>query len=270
MTEDELKKRETRYKSYLTRRSKWEALKSCSRHGVIGVRALRDMMIRLGEKEPFLDEVWEKKVLGDTKLFEHKDDGFFVLTDEADQIEDFGKRPEWEGERPGEDWVREAFDAALGDVPHMEPSAISASRLCLGGDWSKTGEVVVEALDGLKARGVDKPLAKLFDVAWSEAMHTTVHTAPEVHQLALWLTQTMVEVDAFARLRACLKGGDRPADILGPEDGHGSPTFDPVVFRVQEGRLGGLEALPPDESPQGVLGWIRDRLVGRGIMKESA
>lgn len=258
---------EKTYKAYLTRRSKWEAIWACQKRDMIGIAALREKMISIGERPIYLDVKWEKRILGDRKLFVHQEGDFFVLTDEADDI-DLGKRPEWEGERPGEDWVREAYDLILTQVPHMEPEAISASQLCFGEVWKATASIVVEALDRLRRRGIEKPLGKLFQIAWDEAMQVSLTKAPQVHQVGLWLTVTMGDVDAYTRARAYLGGGARPHDLLGPEDGHGSPLYYPMTTGVEVGEDGTMKSAPFDQSPRGVLEAIRQRLVYRGIMRE--
>lgn len=249
---------ETRYKAYLTRRSKYEAVRACQRRDMVGVVALREVMIGVGELRPYLDDTWAKKVLGDTKLFEPSGEGFYVLTDEAEEI-NLGKRPTWVGERPGQDWVRETFDDICARVHELEPADIKGALYCLSSKWDDTATRVIEGLDELRRKEVDKPLSKLWEFAWAESMRTTLQTAPTCQQVTMWLMNAAAEVDAYTRVRAYLREGERPADILGPEDGHGARGFPPIVYYPDR---------DPDGSPAGVLESLRHRLVRRGIMKD--
>jgi hypothetical protein len=262
---------ETRYKAYLTRLSKHEAIYACQKGGMVGAQALRDTLAGRGERREFLNDAWAKKIFGDTKLFESAGDGFYRLTDEAEEI-DLGKRPTWKGQRPGEDWVRTAYLHIMDVVEELNPDVLMGARSCLGEEWEDTARACIRALDELKTRGVEKPLGKLWKVAWDESNAVSIITSIKAHQVALWLTTTMGDVDAFTRVRAYLREDSeapRPWDVIGTEDGQVT-AYVPMTVSASKNEAGELTPDDPDLSPRGILAGIHQRLVRRGIMKERA
>lgn len=252
-----------KYRAFITRRSKWEAIKLCIDHDQAGARALREIMLRAGVPKSDLDEKWEKKILGDTKLFRLKSGEFFELADDLE----LGKRPHWSGERPGQSYVKDAYLWAIDHVPHVDPEDVRNNRSMLGDMWDPYAEFIVRALDGLRKREVEEPLAKLHQMAWTDSILFDINDHPVVHAVAKWLTLARGDVCAYTRLRAYIAGGDRPHDVLGPEDGYGSPVYvyATVGFKRDDG--GGYEEIQVDVSPDGVLRLIKSILVRRRIMR---
>ncbi len=263
MDEVETLERWKRYRAYLTRRSKWEAIRLCLKHEQVGAIALRGLMHNIGERAEDLDAKWEKRILGDTKLFRLTSNGnFFELADDLE----LGKCPTWVGERPWQNFVSDAYDWVLANVATVGVD-LSKARVLLNNKWDQVSRVIVMALDGLRKKRVEEPLTKLSDFAWDLAMVTSAKTHNTQHAISLWLTVTRIEVDAYTRLRAYIAAeGDRPWDVLGQEDGHGSPIYSPM----STGYLmadGGYEKVDVDQTPKAVLQWIRQRLVYRRILK---
>jgi hypothetical protein len=261
---------EKRYRSYLTRLSKHEAIYAGQKNEAVGVQALRDSLVKKGEVREFLDDAWAKKVFGDLKIFESNGDGFYQLTNEAGEIE-LGKRPTWKGQRPGDDWVRGAYDNIVSSIDEMSLSEVIGGTRCLSGEWRETASATISALEDLKRRGIERPLEKLWEVAWDESLKTSISESVTVHQVALWLTTTMGDTDAFVRLRAYMRDGTqpRPWDVIGVEDGQVT-AYVPTTVRASLNDAKALIAEPPDLSPRGVLESIHGRLVYRGVMKEKA
>lgn len=254
-----------KYRAYLTRRSKWEAIALCSDPDVAQVSAvhLRDVLAKNGEVRDFLDDKWEKRVLGSDK-FKDIGSGFYALVDPDE--EPSPTRPEWTGRRPGQNFGRDAHQSILASFPHVDAGDLRNDRVLLGGPWDTVADLVVHNLSIMKKRGSESPLAELFDYAWRHTPGTAVdHT--DHHALLLWLTIAMADTDAFKRLSAYVKKGeDRPADILGQEDGRGSPIYTPRTTRFEKDDNGEYRNVPRDPSPEGVMNMIRALLVQRGLM----
>lgn len=75
--------------------------------------------------------------------------------------------------------------------------------------WSKVSEIILSALDEMRADGSAQPLAALQDVAFYAALKPGAQ--PHVHTACLWLTDTRLRVERFRsnpedrELRRCLE-----------------------------------------------------------------
>lgn len=190
-----------KYKTYLTKRGKYEAHRICNRNGSVTVEALLFQMRNVGEAQDFLTEKWAKNVLSDERLFESCEDGWRMP-----ERSDLRDAPKWKGARPGEDVCGDALIDAVeairtnGRPPLWKPSNEA---------WRDFSKAMVSLLDRVKEKGVERPLAELQDRAFSESL--SAGGEGDIHIVALWLFRARMVVEDFGRMK---KGDMRDTDLL--------------------------------------------------------
>lgn len=214
-----------KYRSYLTRLSKWEAIRAViSNKGVnqVGEDHLRRVLVDLGEIRSFMDDRWAKRIFSDGNLFESDGDGFWRLknpdewkwkrgrivrfTDEHPEGH-IRKRPEWtDGVRPGEDVVGTAYEFCLDRVSNMPVPNRSDERMD-SDEWVSVGQKMVRVMKWCRKRGLEKPLAPLQEHAFQKSLLTTDRSA---HTVALWFTRARIYLDAFVAIRKSKEGDTLP------------------------------------------------------------
>lgn len=191
-----------RYKTYLTKRGKYEAHRICNRGGSVTIEALLFQMRQIGEAQEFLTEKWAKRVLSDESLFEPRDDDSWVMLERTDLRD----APKWKGARPGEDVCGDALADAVASIrPDNRPPLWKPANEA----WREFSKVMVRLLDRMKDKGVEKPLAELQERAFLESL--TAGGDSDVQVVALWLLRARMSADDFGRMR---KGETRDIDLL--------------------------------------------------------
>jgi hypothetical protein len=241
-----------KYRAYLTRRGKYEAIRICNRQQVVTVEGLRVAMLDAKELAEYVDEKWARKTLSDKKLFEPSEGAGYRMVS-GTKLPD--KAPEWSGLRPGEDPLRDTFDKAVAKVLALPNEPPWDSYRLAHGDWVHVSKIIVGAMNHLKKRGVERPLGELQSMAFSAALATDDRATQTV---ALWLIDTAYYVDAYGRLQK----GEIP-----PE---GAGYFSPSVIEHEKGEDGKLVPKEEADPVKRSLKTVRGILTRRGILKRRA
>jgi len=245
-----------RYKSYLTRLSKWAAYEQKSKRppiGVIGVSALRAYLVSVGELSAVLDDDWCKRVFSDKDLFEAAGEGFWkVLGDESPS-----KPTEWVGVRPDEDVIGDALRMGFRDVVDTGLASVVdvRSQFLLGEDWQKMHPIMLRAMQYAQRRGVAKPLIGMQDRSYAQAL---VIDDWAVQVIALWFTNTRMLLEALARFRDTVAGRSNSvtrSDLV---------FYAPQAVQVEQGVLQPVA----DVTREACLENIRGILTDRGILND--
>jgi hypothetical protein len=196
---DEVKK----YKSYLTRFSKWLAVHSSSKpkaSNLITEAILRSLVVGRGELKSFCDETWSKKVLGDQNIFEPNGEGWWkIVVDE----EKGPSRPKWEGIRPTDDVYGDALIRATEAFVQLPVTPNAKAQWLDTDSWAPAHRCMTSAMEYAKSRGSERPLIPLQELAFHRSL---VSDEPYLQLVALWLTNTRRLLEAFNRLQAVKKG----------------------------------------------------------------
>lgn len=249
---DEVKK----YRAYLTRLTKWASFNEANVDGEFNRDHLRSRIIGYGELEGFLGEDWEKKV-ATNKLFEHSSGPFFSIVDGSEKP----KRPEWKGgPRPGEDVAGNALLKIVERVNRMPEPPWKSHRLA-DQRWDPVSDVCVKAMNYMRSRCVERPLALIQERSLFEATRTD----DRAHQtVSLWFVDTRYYLEVYARLRAQAKGNDEMGE---QEMGLFKPSSSLAMFNDETGKV---EAVEEPFTVEVALCVVRDLLVKRTILKGKA
>lgn len=245
-----------RYRAYLTRLTKWVVFDE-AKDRQINQEHMRRLLIQSGEQAEHLDDGWAKRVFGDAKMFEKQAGGFFRILDGVEQ----GKKPEWKGgARPGEDVAGNTLHKLVQHVHDLDEDPPWTSHRLSDKRWEPVSRYCISALNHMRTRGIERPMAPLQDRAFAESLRTD---DPAHQTVALWLTTTRYCLDAYARVRAYEKGEGKlfwEGEL---------ELYRPTHFRAKrDPETGELAFIDEEFTVKVALEVIRDILVKRKILKE--
>jgi len=193
-----------RYKAYLTRLSKWAAVKRANKQRQVNVSALRGFLISEGELGSYLDDGWAKRVFSDADLFSDVGDGFWQVSDlSPDEAQ--AKPSKWEGVRPGDDVLGDVLFRIHAEVVRHRVDLDLGHPLLDSDQWAPLHQIFMRYMKWAKsARGLEKPLNDLQDRAFREAC---LDADANVQLVSVWLTNTRLLIDVMTRLLATVKDG---------------------------------------------------------------
>ena len=102
-----------------------------------------------------------------------------------------------------------------------EDGGASVHELVEDSAWGKVDKLIVKALDALRERGVQSPLAELQDAAF----HAALGSEDRGLQLFAWrILNTRYFVEEYGRIRKVASGKEQPRDTDGLLYGGGGPV----------------------------------------------